>query len=213
MSKWLLLFFLTPLVEMYLLIEVGGYIGAPYTILLVVLTAIIGVGLLRVQGFATLTRGVQRLNRGEMPAREVVEGVLLAIAGALLLTPGFVTDGIGFALLTPPLRALLASRMLDRFEVRVRAGAVRPEAGTPGGGAPGSRPRGPTESGGRTIEGEFERRIRWDRVVSRRAIRLHACRPLAARRRHAPALRSDRASCSRAEHAAGASTGQSRCRR
>ena len=98
---WLLIFFITPIVEMYLLIEVGGYIGALPTIGLVMITAVIGVTLLRIQGLATLTRGVNRLQTGELPAREVVEGLLLAVAGALLLTPGFVTDGIGFILLTP----------------------------------------------------------------------------------------------------------------
>ena len=114
---WLLIFFLTPIVEMYLLIEVGGYIGAWPTIALVMITAVIGVTLLRIQGLSTLTRGVGRLQGGELPAREMVEGLLLAVAGALLLTPGFVTDGIGFVLLTPPLRAAIADRVLARVQV------------------------------------------------------------------------------------------------
>jgi len=114
---WLLIFFVTPIVEMYLLIEVGGYIGALPTIGLVMITAVIGVALLRIQGLATLTRGMARLQSGELPAREVVEGLLLAVAGALLLTPGFVTDAVGFTLLTPALRGRVAERVLARVQV------------------------------------------------------------------------------------------------
>ena len=150
---WLLVFFLTPIIEMYLLIEVGGYIGAWPTIGLVMLTAVIGVGLLRVQGFATLTRGLGRLEGGELPAREVVEGVLLAVAGALLLTPGFVTDAFGFALLTPPFRAALADRLLARVQVHGAAGsgAFGP-AGPDGPRGNAQRPAAPG-----VLEGEFER--------------------------------------------------------
>ena len=76
MRIWLLIFVTTPIVEMYLLIEVGGYIGAPATIALVMLTAVIGVTLLRRQGLATLTRGVTRMQQGEVPAQEMAEGDL-----------------------------------------------------------------------------------------------------------------------------------------
>lgn len=129
---------------MYLLIEVGGYIGAWPTIALVMITAVIGVSLLRIQGLATLTRGVGRLNRGELPAEEMVEGLLLAVAGALLLTPGFVTDLAGFILLAPAGRRLIAARVLARVQI-VEPGS----AAFMGPGAPGrSRPD--------VIEGEFE---------------------------------------------------------
>ena len=80
MGKWTLVFFLTPLVEMYILIEVGGQIGATSTVLLVVLTAVVGVAILRREGFRTLTRGLSRLDQGQVPAIEVVEGLLLAVA-------------------------------------------------------------------------------------------------------------------------------------
>jgi UPF0716 protein FxsA len=83
MTKWVLLFFLVPLIEMYILIEVGGIIGAWTTIMLVVLTAVAGVSLIRVQGIATLTRGFARLNAGELPASELGEGVILGFAGLL----------------------------------------------------------------------------------------------------------------------------------
>jgi len=74
------------------------------TIGLVMLTAVVGVALLKRQGIATLTRGVQRAQQGQMPATEMAEGILLAVAGALLITPGFVTDFVGFTLLFPPSR-------------------------------------------------------------------------------------------------------------
>jgi UPF0716 protein FxsA len=144
---WLLVFFITPIVEMYLLISVGSYIGALPTIGLVMLTAVIGVTLLRIQGLATLTRGLGRLQGGEVPAREMVEGLLLAVAGALLLTPGFVTDAFGFGLLVPALRRRVATRILSRVEIRSHATFTVREPGGAGG-----RP-GP----GRVLEGEFDR--------------------------------------------------------
>ena len=146
---WLLVFFLTPIVEMYLLIEVGGYIGTLPTIAAVMITAVIGVALLRRQGLATLTRGMGRLQRGELPALEMVEGLLLAVAGALLLTPGFITDGVGFVLLTPILRALIAERVLANVRV------VEATAGANFGG--GTRPPAQNDDSGdsRIIEGEF----------------------------------------------------------
>lgn len=135
MALWFLVLFATPVVEMYLLIRVGGYIGALPTVGLVLLTAMVGVYLLRRQGLATLARGLRRMDSGQVPAREMAEGLLLAVAGALLVTPGFVTDAVGFALLWPPLRVTLARRLL--------ALAVRgPAAG----------------SGPVIIEGEFETR-------------------------------------------------------
>lgn len=154
---WLLIFFITPIVEMYLLIEVGGYIGAWPTIGLVMITAVIGVTLLRIQGLATLTRGMSRLQGGELPAREVVEGLLLAVAGALLLTPGFVTDAIGFFLLTPILRGLVAERVLARVQVAGAAGTFYQQSYQQ------SYEQGQSERGGQDmhtpvgiLEGEFE---------------------------------------------------------
>lgn len=142
---WLLLFFAMPIVEMYLLIAVAGYIDALPTIGLVMLTAVIGVGLLRQQGLETLTRGVGKMNQGQMPAQEMAEGLLLAIAGALLITPGFVTDGIGFVILFPPTRVLVARLMLSRIQVSglYRSGSTEHERHT---------------DGPSTLEGEYRRR-------------------------------------------------------
>ena len=113
-----ILFLLIPLVEIYLLIQVGQVIGAGWTIFLVVLTAVIGVALLKVQGLSTLRRAQQKIDANELPAREILEGMGLLVAGALLLTPGFFTDAIGFLLLFPPTRLLLVNAVASRMVVR-----------------------------------------------------------------------------------------------
>ncbi len=105
---------------MYLLIEVAGYIDAWPTIGLVMLTAVVGVALLKRQGIATLTRGVQRAQQGQMPATEMAEGILLAVAGALLITPGFVTDFVGFTLLFPPSRVAIAKILMQRVAMSAK---------------------------------------------------------------------------------------------
>lgn len=103
----LAIFLIVPLTEVWLLVTVGSLVGAGWTVFLVVLTAVIGASLVRSQGINTLARSQDSLARGELPAVELVEGVALLVAGALLLTPGFFTDGIGFLLLVPPLRRWL----------------------------------------------------------------------------------------------------------
>ena len=117
-----LLFVVMPVVEMWLLITVGTEIGAMATIGLVLLTAVFGAKLLREQGFATLWRGQRKLEEGKLPAQEIVEGIILAVSGALLLTPGFITDAIGFAGLIPPIRALFVSRLISKMVVAPMGG-------------------------------------------------------------------------------------------
>ncbi|MBX2868221.1 MAG: FxsA family protein [Acidiferrobacterales bacterium] len=106
------LFLIVPVIEIYFLITVGSAIGAGLTVVLILLTAFIGAFLVRAQGFSTFARVQSQMARGEMPAIEIFEGVFLLVAGALLLTPGFLTDAIGFACLTPPLRRWLIRKML-----------------------------------------------------------------------------------------------------
>lgn len=112
-----LAFVVLPIVEMTILIKVGSIIGALNTIGLVLLTAVVGAAMLRQQGLATLMRANERLNSGELPAREVAEGILLAVGGALLITPGFVTDFAGLLCLMPFTRRWLATRVLRRIVV------------------------------------------------------------------------------------------------
>lgn len=112
------LFLVVPLVEIYLLIQVGQVIGAGWTIFLVVATAVIGIGLLRIQGLSTLHRAQRKMEQNELPAVEILEGMGLLVAGALLLTPGFFTDGVGFLLLFPPTRRWLVGGIAERMVVR-----------------------------------------------------------------------------------------------
>ena len=130
MGVFLFLFIVMPIVEMVVLIKVGGMIGALNTVGLVLLTAVIGAALLRQQGLSTLLRANQRLNSGELPAREVAEGLILAVGGALLLTPGFVTDGIGFLCLLPGSRHWLAEQALKRMMVAGQSGSFTFRAGS-----------------------------------------------------------------------------------
>ena len=109
-----LLFIAVPIVEMWVLIEVGSSIGALSTIFLVFLTAAVGLALLRQQGMSTLLKVNQRMEQGELPAGEILEGVMLAVGGALLLTPGFITDAIGFCCLLPPTRKALVAILLKQ---------------------------------------------------------------------------------------------------
>lgn len=109
-----LIFLLVPLLEIYFLLAVGGLIGAGLTILLVVFTAVFGAALVRAQGFASVARMQAQLARGQLPALAILEGLLLLVAGALLLTPGFFTDAVGFALLLPPWRRKLIRWAVQR---------------------------------------------------------------------------------------------------
>jgi len=136
---WLFLVFLTvPLAEIYVLLKVGSLIGALPTVGAVVLTALMGAALVRAQGFSTLAKIRDSLDRGEVPAVALVEGAFLLLAGALLLTPGFITDAIGFACLCPPLRRYLITEYL--LERLIQAGG---RSGPPGNAD--------------VIEGEFRR--------------------------------------------------------
>ena len=115
----LLIFMLVPIVEMWILIEVGVWIGALPTIALVVLTATLGLSLLKRQGLSTLMRARRKMDKGSIPSSELVSGVMIAVGGALLLTPGFVTDAIGFALLIPQTRQWLLLKLVDRYRDKI----------------------------------------------------------------------------------------------
>jgi len=147
----LTLFIVIPIVEIYLLISVGQVIGTLPTVALVVLTAVIGVWLLRIQGFSTLRSVQQTAANGGIPAIEMLEGAILLVAGALLLTPGFFTDTIGFLCLIPPVRHQIAILLFRRM-FHIPNDNEPPQSGS------GSSSRG-TRSHHRpdVIEGEFRR--------------------------------------------------------
>ena len=143
----LALFIGVPILEIAILIEVGGWIGLWPTIGLIVLTAVVGTALLRQQGLAALARAQDNLDRGVLPVKEVFDGLCLMAGGALLLTPGFVTDAVGFALLLPPLRAVLRRAAGHRVEMH--------RFGGPGQAHDPHGPHGP-EPEGTVIDAEFE---------------------------------------------------------
>ncbi len=118
----LLIFIVIPLAEIAVFIHVGGLIGLWATIGLVVITAIIGTSLLRWQGYSVLARTQNSLNSGELPVDSVIDGVFLLVAGALLLTPGLITDTFGFLLFVPQFRRLLARTIFNRM---IAKGKVR----------------------------------------------------------------------------------------
>ncbi len=127
-------FFLAiPILEMVILIQVGSLIGVFPTILMVVFTAVVGVWLLRLEGTATLMRVQEKLAAGEIPGAELLEGVMFIIGGALLLTPGFATDFIGFVCLIPGLRRPLAQKIIASSTFRSMN--VHTRFSQPGGGA------------------------------------------------------------------------------
>jgi len=110
-----ILFLTVPLIEIAILIEIGKVFGVGYTIALVIGTAALGAVLLRQQGLSTLAKVQMSMDQGELPATELVEGLMLLIAGALLLTPGLFTDAIGFLVLIPALRKKIAQNLLINF--------------------------------------------------------------------------------------------------
>ncbi|MEJ2761658.1 MAG: FxsA family protein [Gammaproteobacteria bacterium] len=116
LSRLLFILFLTvPLLELYILIQVGSLVGPLPTVLLCIFTAALGAALIRIQGLQTLSRVQQKLERREMPAVELISGLILLIAGLLLLTPGFFTDTIGFLCLIPPFRERIAAKLVMRL--------------------------------------------------------------------------------------------------
>jgi UPF0716 protein FxsA len=113
-----LIVLLIPFIEIYLLLKVGGTIGAFPTIFLVVFTAVLGTWLLRQQGFATFKRLQDNLAQGKVPAYEMIEGPIILVGGILLLTPGFITDIMGFACLIPQLRRKIAQYVIENHLVQ-----------------------------------------------------------------------------------------------
>jgi len=129
-----------PFAEIYLLLLVGGIIGVLPTIFLVVFTAVLGTYLLKQQGLATFKRFQESLAQGAIPAYEMVEGPIILVGGALLLTPGFFTDVLGFACLIPNVRRKIAQYVIENYLVQ------------PDGSVYGAKPRQAD-----VLEGEFRR--------------------------------------------------------
>ncbi|EKO3588557.1 FxsA family protein [Vibrio metschnikovii] len=118
----LCLFIALPIIEIAVLIQLGGFLGLWPTLGLILFTALVGAILVRSQGVLTFLSVQQRLQRGEVPAQQIIEGMLLAVAGVLLLTPGFITDGIGMLVLLPIPRARLAHYLMGYLVVNTMSG-------------------------------------------------------------------------------------------
>jgi len=148
MGILLLLFVALPALELWLLIEVGRRIGGLETIGLIVLTGVVGASLARQQGLRVLSEVQRRVAAGDMPADSLVDGIMILVASALLVTPGVLTDAFGFLCLVPGFRAVVKAEAVRRFERAVAENRVRVEVHESG----AHFGRGP-----RPFGGDFER--------------------------------------------------------
>jgi UPF0716 protein FxsA len=114
--KLFLAFTLIPFSELYLLIKIGYYLGAFNTILVVIVTGLLGAYLAKLQGIKTMMRVRESMNRGELPAEEMLDALLIFVAGIVLLTPGFITDLAGLAILIPNIRSLFKQWLRKKFD-------------------------------------------------------------------------------------------------
>ena len=124
LGKLLLAFIVLPLVDLYVLFVVAGYIGVVETVALVIVTGIVGGALAKTQGAQTVRRLQYKMSRGESPSAELADGALILVGAALLVTPGLITDGIGFALLLPFVRPYVRSLLSSYFERKVQSGDI-----------------------------------------------------------------------------------------
>ncbi len=120
--RLLLLFTTVPLIELALLVEIGKRVGLAATIALVLTTGVLGAWLAKREGLRTLARLRRELQQGRMPAEPLLDGLMILVAGAVLLTPGLLTDLFGFTLLIPPARAAVRRLVADRFRRSFAAG-------------------------------------------------------------------------------------------
>lgn len=147
-GRLVLLFLLTPAIELGLLIQVNQLIGFGPTIGLIIATGVAGSYLARREGLTTWRRLNERLSSGELPGKELVDGVIILVAGALLITPGVLTDVLGFLGLLPPTRALIRKALMRRLQSKVEEGSIQMQVGLFGGSAFGNDNRGAPGSSG-----------------------------------------------------------------
>ena len=144
-GRLFLLFLIVPVLDLALLVSVGGRIGFWPTLAIVVLTALVGSWLARREGTAAWRRVQEKLATGGLPGPELIDGLVILVSGTLLLTPGFLTDFVGLLGLLPPARAVARRALRSRFESAIQSGSVRVVGaspfGVPGGGSPFGPPR------------------------------------------------------------------------
>ena len=120
MNAILLLIILIPVIEIYLFIEIGGKIGALYTISLIFVTAFLGVFYARYEGFNTLRSGLSQMMKNELPIYEIISGAALAFASLLLIIPGFATDLMGLLMIFPPTRKLIFLKFSKNYSTKIK---------------------------------------------------------------------------------------------
>ena len=133
-----LLFLIVPIVEIYIIIQVGAAVGGWNAIALMILVSIVGAWMVRREGLSLIGRIQSQLNAGSLPTKELVDGLLVVMAGALMLTPGFLTDAFGLFCLFPPTRMIIRTVLIGRFANKVEvagAGFGSFGPGGPGGAA------------------------------------------------------------------------------
>ncbi|MBA1202436.1 membrane protein FxsA [Pseudomonas capeferrum] len=151
MRVFLLLFLIFPVLELFVFVRVSASIGFFPALLLIIAGSALGVLVIRVAGLATALRARESLQRGELPAQDMFQGLMLAMAGGLLLIPGFISDVLGLVCLLPVTRRLLARKLGERAEAQaMRQRAFRDDPLNP---QPGQSPQRPN-----VIEGEYKRR-------------------------------------------------------
>ena len=156
-----------PLLELYVIIRVADGLGTGETILLLIAVSVVGAWMVRRSGLGVLNQIRARLSRGELPASELVDGLLILVAGALMLTPGFITDAVGLLLLFLPTRLVVRSLLLRRFSKRVTIGGWSAGPGGQGGAGfgTGSRPGWTNTTGGFGSGGSDVRDVHGSREV------------------------------------------------
>jgi len=124
-GRLVLLFTVIPALEIYLLVHVGGIIGGMNTLLLVIATGVVGAYYTRLQGFSVVRRLQENLHAGRPPANELVDGAMLLLGGALLITPGLVTDAFGLSLVFPPSRDFWKRLFLEWLNRKIQRGEIQ----------------------------------------------------------------------------------------
>ncbi len=123
MFGYMIIFFtVVPALELAVLIKVGGYIGVGNTLTIIILTGVMGAYLARLQGFLVLQEIQEKLSQGQMPSTQLLDGLMILVGGLVLLTPGFITDVMGFILLIPWTRALIKILLQKKFESMIKQG-------------------------------------------------------------------------------------------
>lgn len=156
MQILLLIFILIPLIEIGVFIQIGDIIGLAPTLIIVFVTAIIGINLLKQQGLKTWFEIQNKMNSGQIPAKELASAAQLLFAGGLLLTPGFVTDIIGFALMIPNVRLFIATFIFQRWSNKVSVHTSHTQHYSSHDNASFDSTNTKGTSPKRTIEGEYE---------------------------------------------------------